>query len=90
MSGPKRTAGTPHHPPASGQADVGAPFDPASMVPEPGDPSTRQPPQDRAMPAPRSPLPAREVERLKARAAKTRAVVPATGQHDPGVKKPPK
>lgn len=90
MSPPKRTTRAVQQPPASGQADAGVPFDPASRVPEPGDTASAKPHRDRAMPAPQSPLPAGEIERLKAQAAKTRAAVPGTGQHDPGVKKPPK
>lgn len=90
MSPPKRTTRVVQPPPAFGQADTGVPFDPASIVPEPSDAALVNPPFDRAMPAPQSPLPKGEIERLKAQAAKTRAVVPGVGQHDPAAKKPPK
>lgn len=90
MSPPKRTTRAVQQPPASGQADAGVPFDPESIVPEPSDAALAKPPGDHAMPAPQSPLPRGEIERLKAQAAKTRAAVPGVGQHDPAAKKPPK
>ena len=90
MSLPMRKTPTVQPPPAFGQADTGVPFDPASKVPEPSDAASAKPPSDRAMPAPQSPLPAGEIERLKARAAKTRSAAPSPGQHDPGAEKLPK
>lgn len=86
MSLPKRATRAVLQPPAFGQADTGVPFDPASSVPEPSDAASAKPPRNRAMPAPQSPLSAGEIERLKARAAKTRAAVAGPGQHDPGAK----
>lgn len=89
MSFPKRSTRAVLPPPTSGQANAGVPFDPASKVLEPSDVASGKPPFDRGMPAPRSPLPVGEIERLKARAAKTGAGLLGTGQYDPSAKKPP-
>ena len=86
MSRPKRTSGAAQHPPASGQVDAGVPFDPASIAPAPPGEAAAEPPRDRAMPAPQGPLPTREIERLKARAAKSTVVAPVAGQRDPAAK----
>lgn len=73
MSRPKR--------PARGSVGPGSDFNPAAPAPPADEPA---PPHDRAMPAPQSPLPAAEVERLKARARKSRSGRSAAGQPDPG------
>ena len=87
MSHPKRTTHAVQQPPASGRTDAGVPFDPMSSVPEPSDVASAKPPRDRAMPAPQSPLPAGEIERLKARAAKTLTKVLRGGQPDPSAER---
>ena len=67
--------------PAGGAVGPGKDFDPAAPVTAPEAPT---PTHDRAMPAPQSPLPAAEVERLKARARKSRSGPRGAGQPDPG------
>lgn len=90
MSHPKRITRAVPQLPASGRTDVGVPFDPMSRVPESSDVELPIPPGDRAMPAPQSPLPAGEIERLKELAANTRTAVLGGGQHDPSAKRPAK
>ena len=71
--------------PTRGEAGAGAVFDPAAS-----DACADMPPGpsgavERAMPAPQTPLPDAEFERLKARAVRSRAVPPVPAQADPGV-----
>lgn len=77
--------------PAPGQADAGAPFNPAALPPSPdveapADAAGKQA-QVRSMPAPGSPLPEHELERLKRAAEKAQAPVPARGSKSPAPKR---
>jgi hypothetical protein len=76
--------------PQPGEAEAGAGFDPGSELTTPATKNSDAPAGSRAMPAPGSPLPEKEMQRLKTRAATKRLESPAAGQHDPSAKRPRK
>ena len=82
MSRPRRATAAAPSPPASGQASAGTPFDPTALAP-PGHTAAHR---DKAMPAPQTPLPEREIERLKAQASTSTRVAAVPGQQDPAAK----
>jgi hypothetical protein len=73
-------------PPASGEAAPGSPLDPESL-PDDEPVSDSKQSKPRAAPAPQSPLPDEEIERLKSKAAGSAPPSTVPGHADPASKK---
>jgi hypothetical protein len=90
MSRKKRTSRALTQLSVQGEAEVGLPFEPGSKGREVSAATLPKSSLAQPMPAPQTPMPMDEVERLKVQAKKSRKVTPVAGQHDPCVIKPSK